>query len=214
MANTQRTEPATVRRQPRQARALHKVDLMLEAAMQLLEHGDVAALTTDAVAERAGVSIGTLYQYFGNKQATLDALTQRELDAMAARVMKAVQGPTPATPSAIPVSDSAGDRVRRVVKAVMTAYGGRRRVHRQLLEHALTRGPGTRLQPLYATIVDLLVQDGHDTAAPVTPADAFVLTHAVGGVLRAIVAMHPVPVPRAQIEDALVRLIVSFDAAR
>jgi DNA-binding transcriptional regulator YbjK len=56
-------------RQPRQERARHKVALILEAAMRLLGKGGAAALTTNAVAETAGVSIGTLYQYFANKEA-------------------------------------------------------------------------------------------------------------------------------------------------
>lgn len=203
---TKETTPREIRRrEPRQERALHKVGLIMEAAMQLLDRGDIASLTTDAVAAKAGVSIGTLYQYFGNKQAILDALSQREVDAMATRVIKALgAAQDPAEPE---------NRVRRVVQAVMAAYGGRRRVHRALLEYALTRGPGTRLQPMYAGIVDLLVA-GQTGAAPLAPADAFVLTHAVGGVLRAVVAQHPVPVPRKDVEDSLVRLIELFEASR
>ena len=43
-----------------QTRAKHKVQLILEAAMQLMEKGGMSLLTTNAVAETAGVSIGTL----------------------------------------------------------------------------------------------------------------------------------------------------------
>lgn len=68
------------RRAPCQARALHKVELILEAATRLLDAGDLSILATNAVAERAGVSIGTLYPYFKDKQAILDALALRELD--------------------------------------------------------------------------------------------------------------------------------------
>lgn len=192
------------RRQPRQERALHKVSLIMEAAMQLLDRGDIASLTTDAVAARAGVSIGTLYQYFRNKQAILDALSQREVEGMVARVLKALRL----------AQDSADEHpVRRVVQAVMAAYGGRRRVHRTLLEYALSRSTGSRLQPMYADVIGLLVS-GQTGAAPLSAADAFVLTHAVGGVLRAVVAQHPVPVPRKDIEDALVRLIELFEVSR
>ena len=62
------------RRKPRQARSQHKVELMLEAAMRLLAESDVGALTTNAVAAKAGVSIGTLYQYFAHRDAIIDAL--------------------------------------------------------------------------------------------------------------------------------------------
>jgi AcrR family transcriptional regulator len=50
----------------------------LEAASQILERGGAAGFNTNAVAERAGVSIGTLYQYFPDKTAILLAAAQRE----------------------------------------------------------------------------------------------------------------------------------------
>jgi len=52
--------------------------VILEAAAQVLEAGGLAGFTTNAVAERAGVSIGTLYQYFSDKGAVLRALAERE----------------------------------------------------------------------------------------------------------------------------------------
>ena len=59
------------RRIPRQARAAETVAAIIEGAAQILEAGGLAAFTTNAVAERAGVSIGTLYQYFADKNALL-----------------------------------------------------------------------------------------------------------------------------------------------
>ena len=67
------------RRNPRQARAQATVDSILEAATQVLQRGGVAAFNTNAVAERAGVSVGTLYQYFRDKDAILVAVAQREM---------------------------------------------------------------------------------------------------------------------------------------
>jgi AcrR family transcriptional regulator len=67
------------RRSPRQARARATWEAIVEAAAQILEQGGAAAFNTSAVAERAGVSIGTLYQYFPDKQAILAAAAKREL---------------------------------------------------------------------------------------------------------------------------------------
>ena len=53
----------------------------MEAAAQILERRGPAGLTTNDVAERAGVSIGTLYQYFPGKTAILLAAARRELGA-------------------------------------------------------------------------------------------------------------------------------------
>ena len=69
------------RRRPRQARSRATWEAIVEAASQILERRGPTALNTNAVAERAGVSIGTLYQYFADKRAILVAAAQRELAA-------------------------------------------------------------------------------------------------------------------------------------
>src|ERR1017187_3771063 len=68
------------RRDPAQERSRQTVDAIVEAAGRLLvEHGRLG-VTTNAVAERAGVSIGSLYQYFPNKEAIFAALQERHRD--------------------------------------------------------------------------------------------------------------------------------------
>ncbi|TFW23726.1 TetR/AcrR family transcriptional regulator [Duganella callida] len=66
------------RKAPRQTRAAHTVDALLEAAALVLEEGGLAGFNTNAIARRAGASIGTLYQYFPSKDALTLALLQRE----------------------------------------------------------------------------------------------------------------------------------------
>src|ERR1700748_108599 len=80
-------------RAPQQDRAKQKVELILEAAIRLLDKGGLPMLTTNAVAETAGVSVGTLYQYFANKEAILDALGDREMAALSARGREAIHDP-------------------------------------------------------------------------------------------------------------------------
>ena len=82
----------TKRRIPRQARAAETVAAIVEAAAQILEAGGLAGFTTNAVAERAGVSIGTLYQYFADKNAVLLALAARGDGDGAGEVARALQG--------------------------------------------------------------------------------------------------------------------------
>ncbi len=72
------------RKAARQARAQLTVEAILEAASQVFEQRGYADATTNRIAERAGVSVGSLYQYFPNKDAILVALTHRHLaDGMA-----------------------------------------------------------------------------------------------------------------------------------
>ncbi|MFF2088392.1 TetR/AcrR family transcriptional regulator [Nocardia sp. NPDC058176] len=66
------------RKTPRQQRSRQTVDTLLEAAAQVFSREGITA-TTNRIAERAGLSIGTLYQYFPNKEAMLHALAERHL---------------------------------------------------------------------------------------------------------------------------------------
>lgn len=74
------TEPSlNQRRKPRQARSQATWEAIVEAAAQILERRGPGGFNTNEVAERAGVSIGTLYQYFADKHAILAAAARREL---------------------------------------------------------------------------------------------------------------------------------------
>jgi AcrR family transcriptional regulator len=68
------------RKSPVQARSTASVDAILEATIQVLLSAGKERLTTTKVALRAGVSVGTLYQYFPNKSALLKAALRRHLD--------------------------------------------------------------------------------------------------------------------------------------
>jgi AcrR family transcriptional regulator len=70
------------RKSPVQARSAASVEAILEATVQVLVAVGKERLTTTRVAERAGVSVGTLYQYFPNKTALLQAALRRHLEAV------------------------------------------------------------------------------------------------------------------------------------
>src|SRR5512136_1588730 len=75
-ARKQRLEP---RKPPVQKRSRATVNEILSAAAQVFETHGYAAGTTNRIAERAGVSIGTLYQYFPSKEAIAVALLERHV---------------------------------------------------------------------------------------------------------------------------------------
>ncbi len=81
------------RKSPRQRRARHTVDSLLEAAAQLIETQGMDGFNTNAVAERAGVSIGSLYQYFPSKDALTLALLEREAGRFEADALAALDAP-------------------------------------------------------------------------------------------------------------------------
>ncbi len=69
-----------IRKKPRQQRSRATWDAILEAAAQLFGEQGYTGTTTNKVAERAGVSIGSLYQYFPNKEALLLALSEQHME--------------------------------------------------------------------------------------------------------------------------------------
>jgi AcrR family transcriptional regulator len=73
-----RTAPISARKQPKQARSADLVAAVLEAAVQVLAKEGAQRFTTARVAEKAGVSVGSLYQYFPNKAAILFRLQSNE----------------------------------------------------------------------------------------------------------------------------------------
>ncbi|HKA15002.1 MAG TPA: TetR/AcrR family transcriptional regulator [Myxococcota bacterium] len=73
-------KPVSRRKEPRQPRARATVDAILFAAAHILKTEGFAHATTNRIAEKAGVSVGSLYQYFPNKQAIVAALRERYVD--------------------------------------------------------------------------------------------------------------------------------------
>jgi AcrR family transcriptional regulator len=120
--------PLYPRKTPAQARAVETVAAVLEAAARILEERGFAGYTTNAVAERAGVSIGSLYQYFPGKDALTVALIERETATLLADV------------AAIPKKLELEARLGRMVQAAV-AHQMRRPVLAVLLDFEERRLP-------------------------------------------------------------------------
>jgi AcrR family transcriptional regulator len=77
-------EDVPMRHRPQQTRSQERVDLVLDTAADLVAEEGYEMLTTNAIAERAGISIGSLYRYFRDKDAILRALSVRHLEQVQA----------------------------------------------------------------------------------------------------------------------------------
>src|SRR5829696_3178029 len=98
-----------MRREPVQRRSAARVSSILDACATLLDEFDYDELTTSKIAERACVPIGSLYQYFPDKRAVVQALTMRNLDAFSVEVERIF-------------SDGAPNGWRKAVDLVVDAY--------------------------------------------------------------------------------------------
>ncbi len=75
-----------------QDRARDKVNFIIEATTQLLEEKGLSGLSTNKIVERAGISIGTLYQYFPNKESIVHHLLQKLFNSLADDMVKTIHG--------------------------------------------------------------------------------------------------------------------------
>jgi AcrR family transcriptional regulator len=114
-----------LRKRPRQARSLATVDAILTAGAQVLGRRGWEGFTTNEVAEAAGASIGSLYQYFSNKRALLEAITTRHFADILA-VLRRIDDATVPLPG----------RVDRLVQGMIAVHSLNPAVHRVLMEEA------------------------------------------------------------------------------
>ncbi|RLB44465.1 MAG: hypothetical protein DRH30_01475 [Deltaproteobacteria bacterium] len=82
-----------MKRKPKQARAEATVSVILQAAAQVLLQRDYHSTSTNRIAERAGVSVGSIYQYFDNKNEIYDAVLNHYLAGLVARLETVEFGP-------------------------------------------------------------------------------------------------------------------------
>lgn len=193
------------RRTPRQTRSAGTVAAILEAAAQVLEKGGLNAFTTNAVAERAGVSIGTLYQYFGDKNALLMTLARRELESALGAVGSALRGEA---------DPSIEGRVRAMVRAMIHAFGGRQRARKAVLQAILAQGLGAEMMAPVAAFIarvgDEVGRTPNPLLGPLSREQVFVLSRGLLGTIRAAV-LEEQPFFRSQaFEDEIVRMIVAY----
>jgi AcrR family transcriptional regulator len=177
------------------------VSAILEGAAQILEAGGLAGFTTNAVAGRAGVSIGTLYQYFSDKDALLRALAERQMKLTIAEVARALRDEGEA---------SIEQRVRAVVRAVINAFHGRQRARKAVVQAVLAQGTAIEMA---APVAAFFAEAGNMPPrglARLTHEQRFVLSRSLMGTIRAAV-LEEAPFFRSRsFEDELVRLVLSY----
>jgi AcrR family transcriptional regulator len=147
------------RKMPGQARSLGTVTVILEASARILESGGLRDFNTNAIAERAGVSIGSLYQYFPNKDAILLALIGRFEEALHDAVLLAVQGGR---------GQELKPRLRLLVRALVTVHYRRSRLNRVLEAEEERLGSRADSSAFHASVLQLLRDHESEVAGPVS----------------------------------------------
>ncbi len=183
MPRKPRTAPRKI---PRQARSRQTVDAVLDATARVLVKAGYTALTTNRVAEVAGVSVGSLYQYFPSKDALVDALLERHLETVRRVVFAAMAGLGKL---------SLREATRAMVGALAAAHAGDPSLHRVLLSELPRASRMRRLrdweQTLHGAIVAFLETHRAELRVTDLPTAAFVVLVAVDGMMTASILFQP-----------------------
>jgi AcrR family transcriptional regulator len=148
---------------PKQARSLETVKVIVEAAARILEQDGPDGFSTNAVAERAGVSIGSLYQYFPCKEALIGALIVRETSLLIGDAEVAAAEPSGAAAISALIDACIAHQFRRPSLARLLDFEEAR-----LPFDAATAQVNERFRAILTSVMlrpDLLGQAGGDAAA-------------------------------------------------
>src|SRR5271168_2785812 len=132
---TLKAQKVSVRRRPKQRRARVTVEAVLDAVIRILKREGFSAITTNRIAEVAGVSIGSVYQYFPDKRAIFAALHERhieEIDRLVeAKLMEHAASPLDTL-------------MRAMIEAMVDAHASDPELFELLLTEVPHRAEGTR----------------------------------------------------------------------
>ncbi len=187
------------RRNPKQARARATVDAILEAAFQVLDSDGKAKFTTSRIAQRAGVSIGTLYQYFDDREAILLEMSQRYSDALRERITN------------ILLESPEKSSVRAIIRAVMQGVDGSPETQLVLSNAVFETNGGAEVSRQHFTFMNSL-SAREEFGFALGPEASFILTHTVVYLLRATIAEPGLKLDPQVLEDELVHLMESYIA--
>jgi AcrR family transcriptional regulator len=190
---------ASPRKRPAQRRSVETVERILDAAARLFDERGYRGTTTNHVAEAASVSVGSLYQYFPNKDALLVALARRHLHESAAAFADRL--------ARLAASEPPLEEVTRSLIELALERNDSERLHAMLWTDA-PRTPElvAQFESLTSVVVDEVARHLVRTGAggPVAHRRAALLVAAVDAAVHDVVRFEPVgPQRRAAIEDLI-----------
>jgi AcrR family transcriptional regulator len=198
-----------VRKMPRQARAKETVEVILTAAARILTSEGFEALTTNRVAAVAGVSVGSLYQYFPNKEALVRALCERHTQGVRDRIRACFAEAWDAPVEAV---------ARAVIQGMVEIRRHEPKLHQELLRLAPAVGGLRELHAVEHEVEALLTRfiesRGQTLHAPDPAMAAFVVCHAVQACVHGAVLEKPEWLKQDRFVDETTALVTGYLRSR
>jgi AcrR family transcriptional regulator len=201
---TAKAARTSVRRRPKQRRARQTVEAVLDAVVRLLKRDGFKAITTNRIAEVAGVSIGSVYQYFPDKRAIFTALHQRHID----QIDRMVQ-----TKLVEHAASSIEELVRAMVEAMVEAHAIDPELYELLMTEVPHRADGTRdfSVRLHGAFLLAISSRAHELKKR-RDLDkvVFVVTHMVEALSHGAVLRRPAGMSLKDAKEEVVRAILAY----
>lgn len=194
-----------MRKLPTQERAQRTIETIFQTTAQILESEGEQGLTTNKVAQQAGFSIGTLYQYFPSKEAILSALIARERRRVMDELDELMESAEHHTDQLDPKRF-----LRQFIRINIEGLGSGRSAKRAMIRFAWQHDHHEEItQALRETAERIAIsmqRIDHPNLRPPTPAMMFVVTRAVIGTIRSASLEKSPLLGSIEFEDELVRL--------
>jgi AcrR family transcriptional regulator len=195
--------PLEPRKKPRQARSQAMVDAILEAAARVLSEEGYGGASTNRIAEVAGVSVGSLYQYFPNKDALIIALTMQHIQTMMSCLHQTMQQADSDIPSL----------VRSFVKAMIQGHAMDPKLHQALTQQLLQLGFeqfAAQQKVIRELVAGMLELRGLELKVKDYKMAAFILVATVESTVHVALMEDPQILKDPAFEEELVGLVVRY----
>jgi len=203
--NTTQNHPLVPRKAPRQARSRATVDAILDAAARVLIERGYAGTSTNAVAEVAGVSVGSLYQYFPNKDSLITALHERHSRQMSALLDAALERHHGST-----LRDALHGVIESAVEAHQLDADLHRVLERQLQGLDQFPGEDEAVDDIERRLRGLLEAHRAEIVVADLRLATYVLMHSVHALIHAVVLERPSGVSVKAATRETVRLALAY----
>ncbi|AFY93565.1 TetR/AcrR family transcriptional regulator [Chamaesiphon minutus] len=199
-----RKPTTTPRKLPQQDRSRVTFEAILEATARILVEEGYDKANTNRIAERAGISIGSLYQYFPNKESLMTALieqhSQEMAELVATKLNRSIDSPLEIV-------------IPEIISAVVAAHAINPRLHQVLSEEIPRSGRSEQMQAdeRIAELLRTYLERWRDAIQPQNiDLTVFILSQTVDSLCHAAVIEHPNFVSNSQFEREVSNLLLSY----
>ncbi|MGY2401717.1 TetR/AcrR family transcriptional regulator [Pseudomonas sp. SDO5271_S396] len=196
-----------LRKRPSQSRSRALVDAVEQACLRILDETGEASLTVARIAELSGVAVGSIYQYFPNKDAIVALLYERVLDEESEELLRVREGLM-----GMPLKSALRDILANIIRVEMRLFKLNKAFHlryHSALHLGMWRGPyQTTGEFIEATWLPLLQLYEHEITTEHPALAAYLLGQGLRSVIRSVMEDIPTQLESSALLDSLVAMAI------